>query len=212
MKETIVQVMRRAAVLSVICWTGVNSTASAAMLPGSEPKKWPANPAKHQVVVQRTAADETEKKMIALAEAAYPKKEDVVAAGNLQPVPADDKLWSHKDVQGVRIPYAITGAAITWYTKFVQDAAAKEFTRFIEPSSKLEYTASVQSKENFEINGKPVPHVYVVKMKLVFDESFVAGGTEAIHFAKEREVVLDPAGKVLKITGDGDTEVPVLAI
>ena len=150
--------------------------------------------------------------MVAAAEAAYPPKADVVAAGKMDPVPAGDKLWSHKQVLGIQMPYAITGEAIRYYSQFVEDSGKKVLTRYAEPSSKLSYEASVDTRENFSIEGKTLPRVYVVKMKMFFEESFVASGTEAVHFNKEREVVLDPAGKVLQITGDGDTEVPMLAI
>jgi len=199
-------------VLVLMCGVGASLPVLASMVPGSQPKLWPANPAKHQVIMKRTAADETEKKMIALAESACPAKKDVEAAGKLPGGQSADQPWSNKEVNGLKIPYAITAAAIEYYTNFVQTAGAKEFKRYIEPSSKLTYQASVQTKQDFKLDGKSVPRVYVVKMKLEFDESFVNTTTEAVHFDCEREVVLDGDGKVLKITGDGDVEVPVMAI
>ncbi|MHB8862170.1 MAG: hypothetical protein ACYC6N_07190 [Pirellulaceae bacterium] len=48
--------------------------------------------------------------------------------------------------------------------------------------------------------------------KLVFDQNFVATVTEGMHFEKERVVILDASGKVLHISGDGPTEVPVLVM
>lgn len=210
--NVIMRATRQVSVIALACWALTSLPVSASMVPDAKPRKWPANPAKHQITVNRTTANETEKKMIALAEAAYPPKQDVAAAGRRSLDPDAKQLWSHKEVNGVKIPYAITGAAIEYYSAFVKDAGTREFTRYIEPSSKFTYEASVKSKDNFNVAGQSLPRVYVVKMKIEFAESFVSTGTEGIHFAKEREVVLAADGKVLKITGDGDVEVPVMAI
>ena len=52
----------------------------------------------------------------------------------------------------------------------------------------------------------------MVTLKLTFDQNFAATQTEGMHFEKKRVVVLDGKGKVLHISGDGPTEVPILAI
>jgi hypothetical protein len=51
----------------------------------------------------------------------------------------------------------------------------------------------------------------VVTLILIFEQDYAATSTDAMHFEKERVVVLDAGGKVLHISGDGPTEVPILA-
>jgi len=193
-------------------WITGTITVPASVLEGSKPKEWAASPDRHQVIIQRTAANDTEKQMIAAAEAAYPAKSEVVAAGKMEPAPAEDKLWWYKEMLGIRIPYAITTGAIEYYSGLVESYKKKALTRYAQPSSKFSYAASASFKESYTQSGKSFSRVYVVKMKLFFEEFFVATQTEGIHFSKEREVILDTNGKVLQITGDGETEVPMLAM
>ena len=46
-------------------------------------------------------------------------------------------------------------------------------------------------------------------MKLTFSESYAATATADLRFQKERMVILNAGGKVLLVTGDGSTEVPI---
>lgn len=200
--------------------------AAAAMLPDSQPKDWPANPAKHRVTVSRKAADEKQAAMIAAAEAAQPSKEALRLAaeardrndptGLAQPqealLPAGDKVWWDKEIYGIRIPCAITADAVTYYSDLVKKYGKQELKRYIEPSSSLDYLATVAFHKEFTHDGQTFKEVHVVTMKLTFSQNFVATMTEGMHFQKDRVVILDAKGKVLLITGDGPTEVPILAI
>jgi len=179
---------------------------------GAKPREWPANPDRHRVTIRRTAANESEKKMISVAEAAYPAKSEVVAAGKMEPPPVDDKLWWYKEVLGIKIPYAITARTIEYYSGLMEGYRKKALTRYAEPSSRFSYEASISVQETYAQGGKTFSHVYVVKMKLFFEESFVASQSEAVHFNKDREVILDTHGQVLQVTGDGETQVPMLAM
>ena len=211
---------RRAAASSAIrlasalmAWVALAGPATAAMLPDAKPKDWPANPAKHQVVVSREAADAKESAMIAAAEAAQAPKEALRKAATAEgAAPAGDKVWWYKEQIGIRIPYAITGDAVAYYSEVVGKYGKQAFNRYIEPSSRLDYHAGVKFHKEFKLDDKTFKDVHVVTLKLTFSEDFAASQTEGMRFEKERVVVLDAEGKVLHISGDGPTEVPVVAI
>ena len=84
--------------------------------------------------------------------------------------------------------------------------------RYAEPSSSLDYQAGVKFHNAFKLDDTDFRDVHVVTLKLTFSENFTATTTEAMRFQKERVVILDAGGKVLHVSGDGPTEVPILAI
>lgn len=204
----------------------LGGSATASIEPGAVPKDWPANPAKHQVVIRREAADKQQAAMIAAAEAAQPSKEKLREAaeagdrndplGLSQPkgakAPVSDNVWWYKEQLGIRIPCAITADAVAYYSDLVGKYGKQVLQRYAEPSSRLNYQAGVKFHRAFKLGDKTFSDVHVVTLKLSFDQNFVATSTEGMHFEKNRVVVLDAEGKVLHISGDGPTEVPMLAI
>jgi hypothetical protein len=196
------------------------------MLPDSKPKDWPADPTKHVVNIRREAADEKQSAMIAAAEAAQPSKEALRKAadasdpndplGLAQPKeaqpPTGDKVWWYKEQLGIRIPYAITADAVAYYSELVGKYGKQALNRFMQPSSRLDYHAGVKFHKEFKLDDKTFNDVHVVTLKLIFSQNFVASQTEGMQFEKERIVILDDKGKVQHISGDGPTEVPILAI
>ncbi len=198
-----------AALLASVAFSG---TANAAQTPDSKPKNFPANPAKHQVIIRREAADKQQSAMIAAAEAALPEKAALGKAAGEKGAPQGDKVWWYQEQLGIRIPFAITGDAVAYYSDLVEKYGKQTFNRYSEPSSRLDYQAGVKLHKEFKLNGKTFNNVHVVTLKLTFSENFAATTTEGMRFEKERTVVLDADAKVLHITGDGPTDVPVLAI
>jgi len=194
---------------ALLCLT---AGANASLLPGAEPKEWEPNPAKHVVTITRTPKDATETKMIAAAEAATPPEADVLAVAKLDPAPADPKLWWSNEQLGIKIPYAITAEAIAYYSALVEGYGKQSVKRYIEPSSRFNYQAAVTKHDTIELDGKNFSDVYLVTMTLNFSEDFAASGTEGMTFTKERKVVLDKDGKALHISGDGATQVAIVAI
>jgi len=61
--------------ITLLACVALPGFAAAGITPDSKPKDWPANPAKHRVVITREAADAKQTAMIAAAEAAQPSKE-----------------------------------------------------------------------------------------------------------------------------------------
>ena len=202
----------RLAAMPVLCLTLVHSAATAAVTPDSKPKEWPANPAKHQIMIRREAADQQQSAMIAAAEAAHPAKETLKQAAGEAAVPAGEKVWWYEEQLGIRIPCAITADAVAYYSDLVGKYGKQVLQRYVEPSSRLDYHAGVKFHRDFKIGDKSFNNVHVVTLKLTFSQNFTATMTEGMRFEKERVVILDATGKVLHISGDGPTEVPILAI
>jgi hypothetical protein len=176
------------------------------------PKEWPANTNKHTVTILRTARDDAGRDLIARAEGLQPDRAELAKAAGDVPLPREGKVWWFREQFGIRLPYGVTGDAVAYYTGVVTGYGKMSMKRYAEPSSALKYTAAVKRHERFELDGKTWQNVYVVTLKLEFRQSFCATGTEAFGFTKERTVVFDKEGKVLHVSGDGVTDVPVMAI
>ena len=186
-------------------------TASAAIEAGAKPKDYPPDSGKHVVTIRREAENDLQKKMIAAAEAALPGREALrEALGGNDPAAAQ---WWHEEALGIRIPFAITGAAVDYYKNLVEGYGKQTFkNRYIQPSSAFEYHAAAAFHAKFEFQGDKFSDVHVVTLKLSFSQNFAATTTEGCSFSKERTVILDADGKVLRIAGDGPTEAPIMAI
>ncbi|MCX6872199.1 MAG: hypothetical protein NTW21_00085 [Verrucomicrobia bacterium] len=211
---------------ALMAWVAFPGSITAAMLPDSKPKEWPADPTKHQVTIRREATDDKQSAMIAAAEAAQPSKEALRKAADARdrndplglaqpkeaPLPAGDKVWWYKEQFGIRIPCAITADAVAYYSELVGTYGKQALNRYMQPSSRLDYHAGVKFHKEFKLDDKTFNDVHVVTLKLIFSQNFVATQTEGMQFEKERVVILDAKGKVLHLSGDGPTEVPVLAI
>ena len=200
---------RAAALLLAIAWA---TPASAALVPGSEPKAFPPNPAQHQAAIRREAADAQQSALIAAAEVAPPSPDKRPPTDPPSQTPVDPKTWWYKEALGLRIPFALTSQALAYYQDVIQTYAQQTFKRYTQPSSRLDYHASVTAHPSFSLEGKTYQNVKVVTLDLSFTENFAATSTEGLHFVKQRLVIFDAAGKILHISGDGPTEVPILAI
>ena len=204
---------------ALLAWSAVSESTTAAVLAPKEgeaagPKDWPADPTKHQIIIKRETTDAKQSAMITAAEAAPVstdalQKAALVEAG--QPaIPQDDKVWWYQEKLGVRIPYSVTGDAITYYTEVVANNAKTAFKSYAQPSSSLDYRASVKFHKEVTLDGKTFKDVNVVTLKLNFNANFTASATADLRFEKTRVVVLDAANKVLHISGDGPTETKIM--
>ena len=185
---------------------------TASVLPGAKPKDWPANPDHHQVSIHRDGADETERRLIAAAEAAQPPRDAVQQAAGDTKLPESDKLWWYTEQLGIRIPYAITAEAVTYFEDLVRKYGSQTLNRYLQPSSRLEYHASIQFHREYQHLEKTFQNVRVVTLKLHFQQKFAATPTEAMDIVKERVVIFDSSGTLVLVVGDGPTRVPIMAI
>ena len=107
---------------------------------------------------------------------------------------------------------AITAEAVDYYKDLVNKYEKQTDKRHQAPSSNVNYQASTIFKKEFIIDGKTFNNVNVITLKLAFNQSFCASGTEGMHIKKERIVIVDDADIVLHISGDGPTDVPIFVI
>ena len=181
---------------------------------GSEPKEWPANPAKHVVSIKRISSDETGAKLIAAAEGLMHDGIEPEPKGEGEPRPGAPPKgqWWEKEELGIKIPFAITSDAVTYYSNLIATYGKQAAKRYSEPNSSFVYEAKVEKHPAFEIEGKSFKDVSVVTLRIQFRQNFAASVTEGLSFEKTRTVVFDRDGKVVHVSGDGPTEVAILAI
>lgn len=188
--------------------------AQAAMLEGSKPKEWPANPAQHVVTMERVINNPADAALITAAESAAPAPAVLLVAVRKQQPNATlvPKQWWHQEAVGVKIPFALTTEAIAYYSELVMGFGKQKLERYMQPSSHFTYNAKVEKHLSFDCDGKTFRDVSVVTLSMDFSEDFASTMTEGLSFSKKRVVVFDAAGKVLHISGDGETETAILAI
>jgi hypothetical protein len=166
----------------------------AAMVPGAKVKDWPANADKHVISIERKAANEAEKTLIATAEAAETESDNWWILGvDRQPLMKSN----------VNVPYALTGEVVDYYAARIKEYQTKTYRSFMEPRSRLAYTATVAHQDSFTLTGKTYANVHVVTLNLSFDSRFTEDATMGISVMKRRTIVLDAAGQVLSVDGDG---------
>jgi len=159
--------------------------------------------------IERNAATPEEENLIAIAEAVYPPREDVIEAycGSPEHLDPDEPLWWYCGFDGVRIPYAITGDAVDYYSDLVHEwrdeAATSHPLTVFWLRCNFEYGADIEYYETYESREETFSDVYVVMMRLHW--SAYCGPVCAHAFDKYRIVVLTPEGEVLAIFGDGTT-------
>jgi hypothetical protein len=170
----------------------------------------------YRAEIVRQYKDEKELKLLRTAESTYPKRQRVEDAGATAPFrkpdepPTGEDLWWVSSFDGVRIPYAITSAAVLYYYEQVRalgvrDAAiagSKE-----THSCGMHYVGNVNHHEQFEVEGKSFPECYVVTMELKWSRR--CGNVCGMWFTKKRTVVLDLKGDVLAVFQDGTADVAV---
>lgn len=188
--------------------------AHAAMLAGSKPTEWPASADHHKVTIQRDAADDNEKKLIAAAEKSLPDASGLLESIRKEGGEAEPQAgqWWNKENLGIRVPFAITGEAVRYYEELVNGYGQQKLVRYSQPSSAFTYQAKVSKPAAYELDGKPLQHVTVVTMTLSFRQNFVATVAEGFHFEKTRTVVFDKAGNILGTQGDGDVRVMIFSM
>lgn len=150
--------------------------------------------------------------MITAAEAAQVSKEELIKATTNIAIPQGDKVWWYEEKLGTRIPYALTGDAISYYSEVVANHAKTAFKSYAMPSSRLDYHAGVQFQKEFKLDDKTFNDVNVVTLKLSFSANFTAEATSGLSFDKKRIVVLDSGNKVIHISGDGPTEARIMML
>jgi hypothetical protein len=162
-------------------------------------------PGPHAVNISRRFANESEERLLRIAEAVYSAgtqvdlKRDRIRESGIGVM----RMWWCSEFDGVRVPYAITKSAVAYYLE-----ASDEF-REAKPRipfwikmkmSSLTYSASVAHKESYQRGETTLKDVYVVSMNLGWSQ--FCGGLCGMAFQKSRTVVLNGKSEVLAVDGD----------
>ena len=161
------------------------------------------------ISVVRIARDSIERELLARAEALMPSADSierpaalVTGSGHIAALKEAKAMpgerWWWRDWDGVRLPFALTGAAVAHYVEKVRGLAAgpNPFARWNEGvghRAMVDYTAAVEPR------GAAGGHR--VRMQVKF--SFYCGPLCALSFDHSRVVEFDPAGKPIRVEGDG---------
>lgn len=170
----------------------------------------------YTIEINRNSADAQAEALLKKAEALYPKREKVLAIMSqyeraTPPVSgAKEPLWWSDSANGVRIPYAITAGAVVYYQNLIQEFMQGDFkgsrnTKMYRAS--LKYTANIKKYKDWTYQKQTFKDVYVADLVLTWRQS--CGGRCAMGFETKRQVVLDKAGNVRAVFGDGRTGVVI---
>jgi hypothetical protein len=112
----------------------------------------------------------------------------------------------------VKIPFALTGEAVTYYSALVTGFGKQVIIGYVKPDSHFTYKASVSQHAEFTLDEKKFQNVTVVTLSMKFNESFAATTDATVTFSKKRVIVFDKDGKALHVSGDGETQVMISVI
>ena len=166
--------------------------------------------------IERISSNTFEAGLIEKAERYYPPREDVVSVSQIWfqiPITA---YWFYESFDGVFIPYSITIDAINYYSGMIDTLKiGNNTTKFL--SAELKYKATVSFENEYispSLNslGKAVvpevfKSVYVVKLTLEWEQT--CGSLCGLWIEKERIVVFDSEGNILKVFLDGPKRIMI---
>jgi hypothetical protein len=160
------------------------------------------------LAIRRDYANMTEERLLGIAEATYPSREDVIwlSVLNRTEIGADTTqapLWWYDGVGVHRVPYAVTAGALKYYLQLTDRMRAHNFWgTFAHPLfwTDLNYKASLTHYDEYYANGEQFRDAYVAEITLGwgYDE-----GTFVPISRAHRVVVMNFAGFVLLVDGDG---------
>ncbi len=163
------------------------------------------------LAIHRSYADSTGERLLGIAESTYPPRQRLIdRAIEMETEMGSDSsrspLWWYDGVGVGRVPYAITGGAIAYYTKLTEHFRAHNFRETAAQGlawSDFSYKATIKPRDHYYLGDSLIADVYVAEMSLSWsfdDGTFVP--TSTAH----RIVVLTRDGTVIAVEGDGGTQ------
>lgn len=142
-----------------------------------------------------------------IAEAVPPNQDSLQRlarrVGYAPPRGAGTNQWWYNVADGIRLPYAITGAGLAYYLEL-----AKNIRRGRNPvpgltinSAELTYTAEAAFQDTLTIGADLLHDVIIVRLTLRWGS--YCGDLCSLSFSKVRRVVLTHDGRVIQVEGDG---------
>jgi hypothetical protein len=160
--------------------------------------------------VSRVFTDSTGARLLAIAEAIYPPRRQLVRMAvenryEMGPDTAGVPLWWANGVGQARIPYAITAGAVEYFENLIDLYRKGAFQEAgTEPlfSARLLYRANATLRDTVTVGRTLFRGVYVTHQELVW--TYDDGAFDPLVVGR-RVVVLTREGNVLEIEGDGAT-------
>lgn len=167
---------------------------------------------RYGVEIVRDYENHQQAKLISLAERTQPSHDAVAAktaseGGSSPATAAGENLWWYTTFDGIRIPYAVTSDALSYYTAVIDSFMAGDFSATNGLTMKkafLKYEAHVQEQAEYPLGGDTLTGVSVVHMTLSWSQ--YCGPECAMAFFKERTVIFDQHGDIIAVLDDGETD------
>jgi hypothetical protein len=160
------------------------------------------------LAISRDYSDSTAARLLGIAEATYPSRSllnwlSIARRTEIGPDSARTSLWWYDGVGVMRVPYAVTAGALSYYMALTDRFRSHNFWgSFAHPLywTDLNYRAAIRHEKEFHIGRDHYVDVYVAEMTLGWGYD---DGTFAPVSLAYRVVVLEPEGDVLLVVGDG---------
>lgn len=164
-----------------------------------------------RVAIERQYENEAQKKLLTLVEATYPIYPDsILIPGFNRPEEGSPPRWWTSEVDGIRIPVAVTRAAVDYYLDLIKSLRAADTTDTTESgnlrqrSAELQYTASIQpaamALENVEDHPGDLAGKYIVRLEMSWESD--CGLRCGLQFTRTRMAVVSGDGQVLEVLED----------
>ena len=175
---------------------------------------WDLTDGAFTATVHRHFEDERGRRLLGIAEATYPPREALVARAvawnfDVGSDSANAPLWWCDGRGLARVPYAVTAGALEHYLNLTERFRASTFWTAEQNLfwSNLVYDATITRRAEYIYEGGSIKDVYVAEMKLLWEYD---DGVFLPVFLAHRVVVLSPEGRVIAVSGDGETYERVL--
>lgn len=167
--------------------------------------------------ITRVFSNEFEEQLLKKAESIYPPRDSV-----LKIVPEKEKhlipetgYWFTRIFDGIKIPYAITLEAVSFYSNKIEELYKDSTTiiysaKFIYKAEVNFYETYILDVDRFKVSIKQpynASNVYVVEMSMEWHDS--CGNLCGLGIWLKRVVVFDSAGILLKVFYDRSASVLV---
>lgn len=165
--------------------------------------------ARFSVRINRQFLTARQEQLLRKAEAVYPPKAKVIVASQSSLTRLDsaslnsNALWWWAKFDGVRIPYAVTASAASYYSNLIQQFRRGNFSGangIRMQRAQLTYTASIRHQDAFVLDNRPYSNVDVATLRLTWTQH--CGSLCGMTFDRTRTVVLQSNGAIA-VSGDG---------
>jgi len=167
----------------------------------------------YTIIIERNTNRAFHEEIIAKAEACFPPEYQIIDPQDRDKlnIPSGESLWWGGSFDGVRIPFAITGSAVEYYTRLIQlykEGKFEEAGTIENISASFTYKVSVTHYNGFVYDNHNYGRVHVVQQELSW--SNYCGMLCALWFTRERLIIFDAKDSaLLGVIGDGHGRIVV---